>query len=341
MKMPIELPRITIAIFAVILSISASTAEAQYSRYGGRGYGGYGGRSFGGYGGRSSFGYGSRSFGGYGGRSSFGYGSAYRSSFGKSYRGGFNSYRSGFGYSPSYRSYRSPSYSRYYNGGYYNSGYNGGGYYGNFRSNQLAPVSRIGTNFNSPVVVSSTPVGIATTPSPYVAARPGIAEDNRGWSQLASGDIAGARQSFAQLATTSTSASPKIGFSLAAIADGDTETGAWAMRRALAIDPQLVSNKLSDVKLQPMLSNMVNRLHADLSTSPNNSNTTFLLAQLDRSGYSETSMGENSKAEVSVAKPMMEPNESMGNKTLGDNTLPPNPTIVLDTELPPEPTLSL
>lgn len=170
--------------------------------------------------------------------------------------------------------------------------------------------------------------------------------------QLTAGDIAGARQSFAELANASTSAAPKIGYSLAAIAEGDSEAAAWAMRRAMDTDPQMVSHKLSRAELQPMLADMVNRLHADLSTNPGDSNKVYLVSQLDpytKPAMTDPSMNKMNKfdesgasmghdAEPSMAKPMMEPFESAPIELMRDNLLPPSPTIVPDTELPALPT---
>ena len=321
----------------MIWSTGGSTAQAHGGfGYGGGGYGGYGGgfgRSYGGFGG----GYGGfgRSYGGFGrgysgyGRSYGGFGRGY-SSFGQS-RAGFRGSYNGFG--RTYGSFYSP----------YRSGFRGVGGFSSYGYSPSYSSARRSIH-TAPVVHAN-----AFVANPYPATSLKVGGLDQGWSMLASGDNRGAMKYFGDFASTHTSApEPKAGYALAATAAGDIETGAWAMRRALALDPNVVRQMQNKESMQGTMSQLAGQLHESLQANPNQSDASFLLSALDgatsdkMSPYSMKSDAMKTEV-VKMAKPALE-NRSVEKMDIQSEPLPPAPSFISESNegnspVPPLPTL--
>lgn len=84
--------------------------------------------------------------------------------------------------------------------------------------------------------------------------------DNRGWARLAEGRYDEAITFFADQANNAPlNGQPKIGYALAAAGAGDLNRGAWAMRRALSIDPQAFHYVTANDGLKSRISELITR----------------------------------------------------------------------------------
>ncbi len=252
-------PRFIALLMLTLFASAASTAHAQYSRYG------YGGRS--GYGG---YGYGSR-YGGYGYGSR--YGSSYRPAYGSSYGFGRSYSPRNYGYGSSYRRPSSYRYTPNYSGGN-RSRYGSPSVY-------RAPINR-GSLYRTSQVVPSTNL----LPARQVSAVVNTDGLQRGWQLLVSGDDQTALSQFANIAAQDSSAAePKVGYALAATACGDATTAAWAMQRALSLDPDIVDRLQQREELRDTFSQLAVGLEQSRTASPYqtgnpNESVDFLLVNL-------------------------------------------------------------
>ena len=310
----------------VLWSMGGSTAQA------GGGFGHRGGGHHGGSFGRGYSGFG-RSYGGVGrGYSGFGhsYGGVGRgySGFGLSY-GGFGGGYSGFG-----RGYGS-GYNRYGTayrgfGGYSNYGYSPS-YSPVYRSNYYYPRSSVvgrssyRISHAAPVVQTN-----AIVASPYPASTLNQGSVDQGWSMLASGNNQAALQYFGDRASRNTLApEPKVGYAFAATAAGDVTTGAWAMRRALALDPNVIRNLHNKETMQGAIAQLAGQLHESLKVNPNQPDAGFVLAALDGAAPDQMAPTEMTPYE-------MKPREMTPYAGATDSVTMAKPPIQ-DSETQPEP----
>ena len=227
------------------LALTATQAYGYYgSRYGGHsGYGYYGGRHGGHYGysyGRHRYGY-----------APYRYGGRYRYSYGRRY--GYSPYH----YSGVYGSY--PTTPRVTAPGSQGAAPNGGAY---------------GGNAAIPPTTGPDQGGASRDSSPGTL-------DGGGWARLAEGRYSQALAIFAAEASNRPKAGrPKVGYALSMAASGDLRRGAWAMRRALRVDPESMHYVTLDAPLRTRVTQILTRYRDNPGPAVRNADAAFMRASL-------------------------------------------------------------
>ncbi|MEL6107860.1 MAG: hypothetical protein AAFU85_17685 [Planctomycetota bacterium] len=283
--------------FAALLIVGPS-AQAQYY---GKSYGG-----FGRYGG-TSFGVSRR------------YSPSYGLRYGSSYRG-FGNY-GGYRSSPVYRYRSSPAYRSYSPSRTFRSIPSS-----SFRSFQTSPAYR---SFNSPSYRSKNFRGASFTPSDVTPVGPppegirssGYTSLDRGWSLLASGDDQAALLHFAELANANTTdAESKVGYALSAAAQGDLETSAWAIRRAIDLQPDIIDRLRTE--RDSVISQVSRDVARRLEQNRERANGDYVLAAVNESTVSAKKLGISTTAATN-SKEMTRATETADSL---DQQVPPPPS---------------
>lgn len=103
----------------------------------------------------------------------------------------------------------------------------------------------------------------------------------RGWALLADGRYRDARSIFGQEAQSDPrNGGPKVGYALSAAAMGDLDRGAWAMRRALSMDPDALHYLTIDATLRPRLEEIMDRYRDNAYPTVDKANSAFMLASM-------------------------------------------------------------
>ena len=104
---------------------------------------------------------------------------------------------------------------------------------------------------------------------------------SQGWTLLAGGNSAAALSAFSAEATANPNkGEPKVGYALSSAAGGDLSTGVWAMRRACRVDPNAMHYVHLNEQLQSCVGQLADRYQSIVDRSPNNRESTFMLASL-------------------------------------------------------------
>ncbi len=102
-----------------------------------------------------------------------------------------------------------------------------------------------------------------------------------GWALLADGRYRDARSIFGQEARSDPrKGGPKVGYALSAAAMGDLDRGAWAMRRALSMDPSALHYLTIDAALRPRLEEIMDRYRENADPAPDKADSAFMLASV-------------------------------------------------------------
>ncbi|MCG8324741.1 MAG: hypothetical protein MI673_04425 [Thiotrichales bacterium] len=102
-----------------------------------------------------------------------------------------------------------------------------------------------------------------------------------GWISLLQEDPATAMQVFAVQAQQQLgSGTPKLGFALAAAANGELERGIWSMRKALASDPDAMQALASDTQLDPLIGDLNRQYQSMGRVSIDQQQNAFMIAAL-------------------------------------------------------------
>ena len=104
--------------------------------------------------------------------------------------------------------------------------------------------------------------------------------ENEAWDCLAKGDTDHALDIFAiQSQQNLHSGIPRIGFAIAAAANGETERATRAMRNALRVDASAL-DKININNIKPMLEMLSENYQLNLDTNKNNTDNAFMMATL-------------------------------------------------------------
>ncbi len=182
-------------------------------------------------------------------------GHGYRHSYGYGHRG-----YGGYGYSHSYRAYP-----------YYGYGYSRP-YYGS---------RAYDSSYREPVVVRSVPSRDYPDSSASVAPSTTVVADQAAWDRLAEGQHASALSQFADAAQRHPDTGlPKLGYALAAAANGDHERAVWAMRRALAADAEALHYAPLDERSRALVDTLAARYTDGTVADVGASDAAFMAAAL-------------------------------------------------------------
>lgn len=131
------------------------------------------------------------------------------------------------------------------------------------------------------------------TPAPASTQPPG---DVSGWMLIAKGDYPAAIRLFGDESTRQPHAgSPKIGYALAVALGGDLGSGVWAMRNAVAIDPQSLGYLYPDGRLRGRVAE-VRQLYEQRLSRDGDPDAAFMVASLSYLA------GDQDSARVAVAR---------------------------------------
>lgn len=124
-------------------------------------------------------------------------------------------------------------------------------------------------------------------PARVVAMTPSYSEpvysygSHDGWKELTKGNAGHALDIFAvQSQQNLNSGIPKVGFALAAAANGELDRGTRAMRKAVRIDPASLDNIIIDVKLEATIDSLSERYRLALQSEERHTDMAFMVAAL-------------------------------------------------------------
>jgi len=125
-------------------------------------------------------------------------------------------------------------------------------------------------------------------PAPYPRVTSGIKNkavytygNNEGWKHLKNGNAGQAMQIFAiQSQQNLNTGVPRVGFALAAAANGELDRGIWSMRRAVKMDPGSLDQIAIDDQLEPLIKEINEKYKSGVINNPEPTHASFMIAAL-------------------------------------------------------------
>ncbi|MEM8864245.1 MAG: hypothetical protein AAGF31_01710 [Planctomycetota bacterium] len=184
-------------------------------------------------------------------------------------------------------------------GGFPHSGFRHGGFHRGFAPGFHQPGFATSFAARQPQVVTvQRPVFVTNQ---YVLPE-SVADDRRvttgrGWKLLEEGKPHEAKKVFQQeIADNPKAGIPKIGFALAVADYGKLEKGAWAMRRAFAVDPENVANMMLEDLMRGVVERVTRAYEDDADENGLDADNTFMMVALYQM------QGEPEMAEMAIAE---------------------------------------